>query len=579
MRGFRNNIFSKVLAIILMILIPVVFMYTYSNRVSVDVLQDKIENAQFNQFDFFLSQMTAQIDEVAQNAMILSRDESINELSYSSLFDSTYHMIDSKNAIMSKLVLQATTMHWMDHLTVYAPGSRSAVSIDPAVTYESSELEDHLAMGWQYQKVGGSGRFVWYASAPYGGFQDLDQARIVVEAGFNEETLISYLDNYKQRGQGDPFLYHPNFGILANRTADMAKVEGIAERISEQESIPEQPHAIFHYDDDLVMTMKSDWMGWVVVDYVPLEQILLPIKDTNRYFYVSTGLLLVLSVVAAFLLYRHIRLPLKELVVNLQRLKRGDFTVRIRMKPRNEFQFVMERFNDMVAQIQELIEKVYLEKLRTKEAELKQMQSQINPHFLYNSLHFIKNMTILGDDKAVIAMSVNLGKYYRYVTRLENPMAPLHEEVELIQNYLNIQKLRMNRIDYEIDIPEAMLRFEVPRLMLQPAVENALIHGLEPRKSDGRLRIVGEMEPQVLRLMVEDNGGGMTDEQLASLQSSMDRPMTGEMGYGMWNVHQRLVYKFGSGSGVRFDRSTWGGVKITIQWNRGRSDVSAIDRG
>ena len=574
MSYFQNSVFSKVVAIIMMLLISVVLMYTYSNRVSVNVLQEKIEVAQFSKFDFFLNQLTAQIDELAQVAYVLSNDQSIRELAYLSYYESDYSLVESKKSIINKLVMQAATLDWIDHLSVYAPSSGHVVSIRPGLPAIPTHLEGPLEPSWQYeQREDMTNRFVRYSVFPTVGYLDVSRANVVVEIGFNEGTLISYLDNYKRSGQGDPFLYHPDHGILPNRTANMERVLDIARYIQDHRATYLDSSSIFHLDEDLVMTMKSDWMGWVVVDHLSLEQLLLPIKQTNRNFYLSTALLLLFGLFAAFLLYRHIRLPLKELVSSLQRLKRGDFSVQIESRPRNEFGFVMDRFNDMVAQIRLLIQKVYVEELRAKDAELKQLQSQINPHFLYNCLHFIRNMTILGDDKAVISMAVNLGSYYRYVTRVDNPMAPLSEEIELVRKYLQIQSMRMSRIQFQIDVPEPMLEAKVPRLLVQPIVENALVHGLEKQKKEGVLRIQGEMTSEYYRLIVEDNGAGMDEEQLRRFEASLDQPLREDMGYGVWNVHQRLVNLFGEGSGLRMEEADEGGLRVTLEWSRRQTDV------
>lgn len=574
MNYFQNNVFSKVVAIIMMLLIPVVLMYTYSNRVSVNVMQEKIESAQYSKFDFFLNQLNAHIDELAQNAFILSNDRSIRELAYLSHLESDYARVESKKSIMNKLVMQAATLDWIDYLSVYAPSNGQAVSIRPGLTDISALPEGPLEPGWQYeQREGLPNRFVRYTVFPITGYLNTERANVVVETGFNESTLIAYLDNYKRSSQGDPFLYHPEHGILPNGTADMERLLNITRYIQDHRATYIDSSSIFHLDGDLVMTMRSDWMGWVVVDYLSLEQLLLPIKQTNRNFYLSTALLLLIGLYAAYLLYYHIRLPLKKLVTSLKSLKRGNFSVHIDMKPRNEFGFVMESFNDMVAQMRELIEKVYVEELRAKDAELKQLQSQINPHFLYNCLHFIRNMAILGDDKAIISMAVNLGTYYRYVTRVDNPMAPLREEIELVENYLQIQTMRMRRITYHIDVPEQMLDVEMPRLIVQPIVENALLHGLETQKKEGLLRITGEVDSEYYRLIVEDNGVGINDEELRQFRAMLDQPLRDDMGYGVWNVHQRLLSLFGKGSGLRIDNVDEGGLRVTLEWSRRQADV------
>src|SRR5690606_39681649 len=124
----------------------------------------------------------------------------------------------------------------------------------------------------------------------------------------------------------------------------------------------------------------------------------------------------------------------------------GYFSVRLNYSARNEFSLLFARFNIMAQRIQELIENVYEEKLRRREATLKQLQSQINPHFLYNCLFFIKNMARMKNEEAVVAMSLNLGEYFRYTTRLGNQTATLAEELSVIVNYLEIQNLRMRRI-------------------------------------------------------------------------------------------------------------------------------------
>lgn len=574
MNYFQNNVFSKVVAIIMMLLIPVVLMYTYSNRVSVNVMQEKIESAQYSKFDFFLNQLNAHIDELAQNAFILSNDKSIRELAYLSHLESDYARVESKKTIMNKLVMQAATLDWIDYLSVYAPSNGQAVSIRPGLTDISALPEGPLEPGWQYeQREGLPNRFVRYTVFPITGYLNTERANVVVETGFNESTLIAYLDNYKRSSQGDPFLYHPEHGILPNGTADMERLLNITRYIQDHRATYIDSSSIFHLDGDLVMTMRSDWMGWVVVDYLSLKQLLLPIKQTNRNFYLSTALLLLIGLYAAYLLYYHIRLPLKKLVTSLKSLKRGNFSVHIDMKPRNEFGFVMESFNDMVAQMRELIEKVYVEELRAKDAELKQLQSQINPHFLYNCLHFIRNMAILGDDKAIISMAVNLGTYYRYVTRVDNPMAPLREEIELVENYLQIQTMRMRRITYHIDVPEQMLDVEMPRLIVQPIVENALLHGLETQKKEGLLRITGEVDSEYYRLIVEDNGVGINDEELRQFRAMLDQPLRDDMGYGVWNVHQRLLSLFGKGSGLRIDKVDEGGLRVTLEWSRRQADV------
>ncbi|UUZ86532.1 histidine kinase [Paenibacillus sp. P26] len=220
----------------------------------------------------------------------------------------------------------------------------------------------------------------------------------------------------------------------------------------------------------------------------------------------------------------------------------------------------------MAEQIQELVEDVYEEKILRREATLKQLQAQINPHFLYNSLFFIINTAKMGDQESVVAMAQNLAEYYRYTTRLEEQNVPLREELRLVESYLTIQNLRLQRLYYEIDVPETMQELTMPRLLLQPIVENAIIHGIERVPGDGFILITGRMEEGQCLLTVEDNGAGLSEQGLQELRGKLRSPMDRGMGTGVWNVHQRLQYAFGDQAGLLLEPSPQGGLRVTLQW-------------
>jgi two-component system sensor histidine kinase YesM len=131
---------------------------------------------------------------------------------------------------------------------------------------------------------------------------------------------------------------------------------------------------------------------------------------------------------------------------------------------------------------------------------------------------------------------------------------------------LDIQKLRNGRIHYHIDIPEEMMKQQVPRLMLQPIVENAVIHGVGKSYSSGEIRITGEMSGGFCKLCVDDDGPGMTDDQLETLNHKIRGPMQEDMGYGFWNTNQRMIHQFGERSYLKFTKSDLGGFRTEIVW-------------
>jgi two-component system sensor histidine kinase YesM len=270
----------------------------------------------------------------------------------------------------------------------------------------------------------------------------------------------------------------------------------------------------------------------------------------------------------AYMLYGQVQVPIKQLVVSFQKLKNGDYSVRLTPKNarKSEFHFLFTRFNLMVEQIQELFEKVYLEQIHVREAKLKQLQSQINPHFFYNCFSFISSMAKLKNYQSVVAMSQALSNYYRYTTRQEKEFVPLAEELGFVGNYLNIQQMRMNRLSYVIEIPEPMKSLPIPPLIVQPLVENAVLHGIEPYPEAGRIRITGTYNGTEAVLAVEEDGIGLTSEKMLALQYRLSRPKEDELGYGLWNVQQRMQLRFGESSGIELANSPLGGLKIQIKW-------------
>ncbi len=149
---------------------------------------------------------------------------------------------------------------------------------------------------------------------------------------------------------------------------------------------------------------------------------------------------------------------------------------------------------------------------------------------------------------------------------MENQEATLGEELELVRNYLTIQNLQMQRFDFELDVPDDMLELRIPRLILQPIAENAILHGLEPRMEWGWLRISGERDGAGNRLIVEDNGVGLSEGALEKLRIKLDTPLDNESGCGLWNVHQRLKYRFGPEAGVEMSPSPGGGLRTVLHW-------------
>lgn len=579
----KINIFGRVLILVVALLIPILALYGVSNRIAGRVVGEQIRTSGLNQLTFFLHQLDGAIESLSMFPVILGLDPHIRAYLDKSMGElpeqlELPELLAERERITGKLGLQSVSSPWSNDLSVVVPSRASVLSSNIYLNGSSSwPWDGEVRAVWTYEEDATrgypTGSFIREIAEPAYA-KRVRQAAALFQVRFPVQNITGMLDVYKKDKEGDPFLYKPGYAPIRSSTPDVGTMEaiigtigGMALRDSGQERVGVGEREL------LVSYVRSAQLdGWYMIDYAPVDRVLAPIRQTSSLFYLSVGLLLALSTLASFLLYRNVQIPIVRIVRSMQRLQLGDLTARIGFRSGNEFDYLIRRFNEMAEQIQALVEDVYAEKIRSREATLKQLQSQINPHFLYNSLFFVINSAMMDDRDSVVAMAQHLAEYYRYTTRVDDQTVTLKDELELLRHYLEIQNMRMQRIEYAISVPESMMGEKVPRLLIQPLVENAVVHGIERRAQGGRIVISGERGETYNRIVVEDNGVGLMGKELHGLIASLRQPMTERIGRGTWNVHQRLYYRFGEGSGLTFSEAPGGGLRAILTWNRGRGE-------
>lgn len=300
--------------------------------------------------------------------------------------------------------------------------------------------------------------------------------------------------------------------------------------------------------------------GVSLVTYYPLSKMLIVV---NNITYITGGVLSVaLLLVALYLMMynRNILLQLNMLTYKLKRVEDGDLTTQITQLPDNEFYYVFDQFNHMIIRMNELFNETLKEQELRMQAELEQLQLQINPHFLYNSLSYI--VTVAEEPEAVRGMAVHLSRYYRYCTQ-KKMITTIKEEVSYAKSYLEIMSMR-KRIRYSIDMPRDIGELPIIPLILEPLIENAIEHGLEGCESAKQIEIViGWTSDQDVFFSISDDGEGMTKEQVAALRKRISRKeRKEEESVGLWNVNQRLINYYSKSAELGFKRSRWGGLTV-----------------
>ena len=310
----------------------------------------------------------------------------------------------------------------------------------------------------------------------------------------------------------------------------------------------------------------SDYSGWRVVGVVLQSEFSKSIQSLYQALAICLGVCLTLMLVVSILVSSSVTRPISKLSRLMAKAEEGDFSVRFSAIYQDEIGILGAAFNRMLEHITELIYELYEEKQIRLEAQLKSLQEQIKPHFLYNTLDTISWMARAQGAMDVVQLVDALTSMFRVGLSSGRDYITLREEKSHVANYLYIQKVRyQDRLRYAIDIPEEYDHFVVPKLILQPLVENAIYHGIKCKRSGGLIRVTAQVEGTRLLLRVWDDGVGIPREKLADIQKwkpseSGERPV----GFGLSYIAQRLRLAYGQEAGIRVDSEEAVFTEITI---------------
>lgn len=292
--------------------------------------------------------------------------------------------------------------------------------------------------------------------------------------------------------------------------------------------------------------------------------------------------LIVLTVIVTYLITAGILRPVKMLYDATQRVSEGDLSARTDIHSKDEIEILANGFNNMAENMQALIEKTKEDEQKMRRLDLRLLQEQINPHFLYNTLDTIVWLIECNKADEAVNMVVTLSDFFRLVLSRGKEIISLREEERHIRSYLEIQEVRYRDIlEYDIRIDPALYDYQILKLSLQPLVENALYHGIKYKRAKGYIHIAGEKAGDVLRLTVRDNGVGMEEDELRELQKEIERPCREtEKGFGLANVNERIRMYFGADYGMRVESEKGKGtvVELTIPAIRVNAGQEQTDR-
>jgi two-component system sensor histidine kinase YesM len=298
--------------------------------------------------------------------------------------------------------------------------------------------------------------------------------------------------------------------------------------------------------------------GWVLCMEIPITAFMADINTLRTTILVILVISLVIGVVISFWWTSKLTGPIYSLIAGMRNLKQGHLGTLIDHRPRNELGIMIEEFNRMSRSIHDLVEENNRIERGKKRAEIRVLQSQINPHFLFNTLNTIKWMAIAIRAANIMEIITSLGNLIQPIYKSSVPVVSLREEFAYIHDYLKIMNNRYGEgIRLSNNVDEAFLDVQVPRLIVQPIIENALLHGYEYSNYQGEIIIDSEQSGMDVLLYIRDNGRGIQEEKLVELRLKLDAPLSDEEeehgNVGLVNVHQRLRLHYGLRYGITIE--------------------------
>lgn len=421
---------------------------------------------------------------------------------------------------------------------------------------------------------------------------NLSKGRSVLVNNINDADTIQMIKMVKDLQTYKPIGYI-RFGLKRNYIEKMAKninfgsdggvvifdenlnkISGIAHDSVLSKLLKEKPSiGNFSYSEGkneyTAVHIHSDSTGWTTVGVIPLRYINKDLAGIQYLTVIIIVLTIIIGVTVSVIIAQSLILPLENTVNALEKFSRGDFAVRLKENRCDEIGKLNRIFNKAIKEINKLMQKVTQSEILNKEMEFKTLQSQMNPHFLYNTLDTINWLAFKEKQTEICNLVAAISSLIRASISNKKSIITIEHELDYVKNYIYIQHIRYkDRFDTIYDIDESLLKQAVPKLIIQPIVENAIIHGIENSKNKNLLYISVKHENECIVIIVKDTGIGMTDEKVSEL---LKEPLNTEgdeqkahTNLGLYAVHKRIQLMYGDLYGITVHSQAGEGTTVTL---------------
>lgn len=558
-------VYQKIIVVFVALIIPVYLINLWMNTMGRDYIKDEYINSIKSNVKFYSAQLDDQISFIRNLQLQFLNDSNLQKLSFLADTLEGYEEVQLVNRIKEQLATIHYSSSYLVNVGVYMKAVGKTISTKNGLSGLPNTEFDMVSKLFSSNPKPSvyyeDGRLFFIEGANNNSiivYMELSRAKL-------EETLNQLVKYYNDAGS---LLVDDQFSYNISHKDEESIMKGLMDSVPKEPTIDEFDSYIHKIGNKSyrVTYNRISALGLTLFAYLNENEVIGPLKKFNVWFIVLPLLSIVVILIYSFSINVMMHRPLKKLMKAFNMLETDNLDVSIEPRGNDEFGYLYRSFNRMIEKLKQSILQNYEQKIALQRSELKQLQSQINPHFLYNSFFNIYMICNSGDSKSASILAQKLGSYYQFITRSGSDEVPLDQEYRHALDYCDIQSIRFsNRIQVNFaELPEKCKPFMVPRLIIQPVVENAFEHAFENGIQRGTVYISITFENNRLSIYVEDDGNAMTDESLHILKKKLINSSDIQEKTGLINVCQRIRLKYGDESGIFVSRSEYGGFKAEI---------------
>lgn len=564
MKRRKIHLYAKLILILAVTFGAIFAVSLYGMNGQQQIMLERLTETQLSKLRFYQSTLATEINRLKNSANACVNDEDFVKLAVFSDVFSDYKRSETINNLRKKMLLLREMSPYMDSISIYMPALGRGMN---TMNYDSELSQEDMDALRQAQPDGSmvtwhKGKILVSAAYPAG----VQEPDLLMAIEVSQSEILKMLSSIEMTSQSGALLLREDWCLSAALSPSL--VAPIRSMVYTSGSQPDRTQTLrWQGEDYLFAWLHCPELNAYLVSYIPQAQILSQLQTGRNWILLMAVAAAILVMSAAMLEFTSVHLPIQRMVQAFRAVEQGDRNIRLQTDRTDEFGDLYSSFNHMISTIDDLINQVYKQRMLSQQAQLKQLQTQINPHFFYNSFFTAQGMLDMGEYEAASEMLGALGRYFQFITRSGRAFIPLYRELAHAQTYCEVQQIRFADIDVRIaPLPPAWQEVFVPRLILQPLIENAYAHGLEDMPEGGMLSMDFEEAGEDLLIHVCNNGHGMTPEELTALRDKLARTDEGDMEItGLMNIHRRLRLYYGPGYGLTIEPWAPSGTHVILR--------------